>query len=506
MGGYQTVIDALDNYTIGWNGRVMAICPAHDDDRPSLSVAEGEGGRALVHCHAGCSTMEVVEALDLGMSDLFVNGPGGSVISDRYVYVDENGNNLIRVSRTEPKGFFQERWEEGEWKPGLRETRRVLYQLPVVSAAAASGDTVYVVEGEKDALMLLDRGVAATTCLGGAGKWNDSYTASLEGAKVVVVADQDEHGAGQKHAAQVAEATGGTLVKPKSGKDTTDHLLAGFTVDDFIPVTLDDPFEEWDPWSYEAPEDEWLFKPYVPRASRVLLHGPSGSLKTLWAMWLAWHLANEGEKVAFLSTEMNKGQMAKRFQRFPRPAGNKLKVYGSFMLGQNLGTAIKNWEGYALIVIDSWSSTQGSLSSNDNDGVARLDKEFFQPLVNATGATVMVIDNTGHDAFTSDGPVKKNHARGASRKRDIQEVELAFRRTDATNNFRTSIEVTKMRLDVPIPAKEVIETPQDRIEFYYVSQGAMSDRSMWPSKAERMRREEEDALARVIEELGATHE
>ena len=34
----------------GWT----ALCPSHDDNMNSLSVAEGIDGRALIHCHAGC--------------------------------------------------------------------------------------------------------------------------------------------------------------------------------------------------------------------------------------------------------------------------------------------------------------------------------------------------------------------------------------------------------------------------------------------------------------------
>ncbi len=37
-------------------------CPAHDDERPSLSVT-GRNGRVLVHCHAGCEQRAVIEAL-----------------------------------------------------------------------------------------------------------------------------------------------------------------------------------------------------------------------------------------------------------------------------------------------------------------------------------------------------------------------------------------------------------------------------------------------------------
>ena len=39
----------------GW----VAQCPAHEDRNPSLSITEGDDGRALVNCHAGC-TVEAV--------------------------------------------------------------------------------------------------------------------------------------------------------------------------------------------------------------------------------------------------------------------------------------------------------------------------------------------------------------------------------------------------------------------------------------------------------------
>lgn len=45
--------------------RWLARCPAHDDHRPSLSIAEGAGGRVLLRCWAGCDTAAVLAALDL---------------------------------------------------------------------------------------------------------------------------------------------------------------------------------------------------------------------------------------------------------------------------------------------------------------------------------------------------------------------------------------------------------------------------------------------------------
>ena len=51
----------------GW----IAKCPVHDDHKPSLSIDEGADGRALIKCHAGCSTDDVIAALGLTRRDLF---------------------------------------------------------------------------------------------------------------------------------------------------------------------------------------------------------------------------------------------------------------------------------------------------------------------------------------------------------------------------------------------------------------------------------------------------
>lgn len=53
-------------------GKWMARCPAHDDRRPSLAIAEGRDGRVLLRCFAGCPIESVVSAIGIGMQDLFV--------------------------------------------------------------------------------------------------------------------------------------------------------------------------------------------------------------------------------------------------------------------------------------------------------------------------------------------------------------------------------------------------------------------------------------------------
>lgn len=49
----------------------LACCPAHDDKHPSLSIAEAEDGRVLLHCWAGCHTSDVLASIGLTFGDLY---------------------------------------------------------------------------------------------------------------------------------------------------------------------------------------------------------------------------------------------------------------------------------------------------------------------------------------------------------------------------------------------------------------------------------------------------
>jgi putative DNA primase/helicase len=49
-----------------WHGRRSSVrCPGHPDRTPSLSISQGDDGRPLLYCHAGCSQEAVLDALRL---------------------------------------------------------------------------------------------------------------------------------------------------------------------------------------------------------------------------------------------------------------------------------------------------------------------------------------------------------------------------------------------------------------------------------------------------------
>jgi len=224
----------------GWSAR----CPAHDDKKPSLSISEGENGRTLLFCHAGCAVAEICKAIGVSVADLNPQGSNGhslGQIAATHDYRNAAGTLLFQVVRFAPKAFRQRRPDgNGGWVWKLGTTPRVLYRLPEL-LTADPGNWVFVVEGEKDADRLASVGLISTCNPAGAGKWSKlSDDSALDGRHLAIIADKDE--AGRKHAADVAKRLINRAVEirivelPGTGKDASDWFDAGGTVDELIRV------------------------------------------------------------------------------------------------------------------------------------------------------------------------------------------------------------------------------------------------------------------------------
>jgi len=221
----EAILARLRGVRPNGNGYI-AHCPAHEDRKPSLSIRE-EGGKLLLHCHAGCSTEQVCSALGIELSDLFSTNGSAKCIEAVYSYVDELNKLLFEVVRYAPKGFRQRRPNgHGGWEWNLDNVRRALYRLPEVIAA----DSVIICEGEKDCEMARLLGLVATCNPGGAGKWRDEYSEILRGKHVCVIADADEPG--RRHAEGIAKTLFGKVASLKvvelpGSKDLSDWIAAG---------------------------------------------------------------------------------------------------------------------------------------------------------------------------------------------------------------------------------------------------------------------------------------
>lgn len=70
LSDFNDVLCRFDGLHLRSEHEAMALCPAHDDQNPSLSI-KAEDGKLLLKCFAGCTNEQVVAAMDLKLSDLY---------------------------------------------------------------------------------------------------------------------------------------------------------------------------------------------------------------------------------------------------------------------------------------------------------------------------------------------------------------------------------------------------------------------------------------------------
>lgn len=228
----------------GWSHRVSGPCPCGREHAPSDELPPPRpAARAEVRELGEARRAEIVATYD---------------------YRNSAGDLLYQVVRFNPKTFRQRRPDgAGGWIWNLQGVTTTLYRIPELIAGLSAGDTIYIVEGEKDADAICAAGGIATCNTGGAGKWRDELAGvfalhAQPGGSIRIVQDVDPetspdgkpHHKGQKHAraifesirAAVPESVSVTIVQGADGAhDAADHLAAGFGLDAFVTVWPEAP-------------------------------------------------------------------------------------------------------------------------------------------------------------------------------------------------------------------------------------------------------------------------
>jgi hypothetical protein len=170
---------------------------------------------------------------------------GGLVRRASYAYEDADGVVGLIVSRFEGNGdktFRQGHFEGDEYVRNGDDVPSVPYRLPRVLEAAAAGETIFIVEGEKDVQAIEAAGHVATCNAGGAENWDPEFASYLVGCpRVIVIADKDD--AGYRHARVVARSLASVVPYvrirvAREGKDASDHLAAGYALSKLVPFKL----------------------------------------------------------------------------------------------------------------------------------------------------------------------------------------------------------------------------------------------------------------------------
>ena len=200
-------------------------CPSHSDSYPSMSIDEGEDGRALIYCHAGCSFGDVCHALGLDAHLLFEEhswsakkvyqtnpikpnfckvsyaGHGGSNKGRMSFHIQHHQfTPTVRLERVKfEDGSKMCKWQvlEGETWYYSHEGKINLGELPLyrekeIIQASFMDEIVVLCESESSVDALFKAGIYATTWAGGASQPKLSRLKEvLKDIRVLWVPDND---------------------------------------------------------------------------------------------------------------------------------------------------------------------------------------------------------------------------------------------------------------------------------------------------------------------------
>jgi len=279
---------------------------------------------------------------------------------------------------------------------------------------------------------------------------------------IVIVADHDKHGVGQRYADQASAKFGARVVMPPiEGMDANDYLQAGNNLSalliqptgtavlDKLKVVFGDQLGS----EYEAPDE--LVEGLMTIGSSIVVYGDSNSGKTFWALSVATAIATGtdcyGKKtdsglVVYLASE-SPSSIRSRMQAIKKFYGCNLENLAMIPVPMNfyngdqdahdvieLVRAIEQIKGKPVRLIIGDTLARMSAGANENSGedmgpvMARFDQ-----VATATGAALMIIHHNGKD--TAKG------ARGWSGIRAHIDTEIEVTEKDGIR----SVTVTKQR-------------------------------------------------------------
>jgi DNA primase (bacterial type) len=493
------------------DGSYMACCPAHDDSMPSLHLSESPDGTLLWHCHAGCPQDAVQRELErlAGVqpatarpipprrrgrtqqqavsSDARARTPLGvraqSTLAEyarvkgldaerlrawgltdlqaggiEIPYRNADGEIACIRYRLALEGENRFRWRQGDTP--------ILYGLWRLGEWAGS-DTLYLCEGETDALSLWHAGLPALG-IPGATAWRERWWREVEAfPRIVAIPDADQAGS------QLVEKLQATcpleltervqvLQLPEGVKDANELWqreganaerfrnalaeCATFSLSHFLTLNTPEKVRNWQAEPIDLAEAtprpvEWLVKDLIPARHATNLYGDSGTGKSLIALYLALCViegipflnfpTTKRGKVLYLDLELDAEIHTLRWWAIARGAGYETPPKGLRYVRWTQGLIGREGELWelieqeqpALLIVDSFGKATGK----------PLDPDLAIALYNlfdALPVPVLVIDHTAKpnpeipaESAREYGTVYKRHYARSAIQVDLQGSE-----------------------------------------------------------------------------------
>lgn len=261
-----------------------------------------------------------------------------------------------------------------------------------------------------------------------------------QGHRIVVVADRDASGTGQKYADQCAAKYGCDVILPPCDGDVNDYAKAG---GDVRALLQPPPQAEWlipvDQFCAKPAPLSWLIKGWLPDSGLAMLHGPSGCGKTFaildWCLRIAGRQAdwqgckvNSKGSIIYLAGEGHHGLKSRiaAWKQYNQQ-GDKLDMYISAS-GCDLNTPAgftKTLQAIravgakpCLIVVDTLHRHLYGDENSAQDAKTMLDA--CNALQSEFGCAVILIHHTGVSEEA------QHRARGSSAWRGALDVEISL--------------------------------------------------------------------------------
>ena len=257
------------------------------------------------------------------------------------------------------------------------------------------------------------------------------------GQKVIIVADNDKSGVGQRHAEQACAKYGATYIMPPIDGDANDYAQAGHD----LALLLNPPKTDWlipaDDYCQKPAPIKWLIKGWLQSDALIMIHGPSGGGKTFvvldWCLRLASGMTDwaghrvKPANVVYLAGEGHHGLRARIAAWKQHHQASSLKMWLS-----RSGCDLNTPEGYLststhlkqlpeppnLIVIDTLHRFLAGDENSSQDAKTMLDA--CSKLMQEFNCSVLLVHHTGVSEEA------QHRARGSSAWRGALDIEISI--------------------------------------------------------------------------------
>lgn len=340
--------------------------------------------------------------------------PEGKIASIQYI--DADGGKLYHAGG-QTGGCF--------WMVGTMDEPGALY----IAEGFATAATIHEVTNRPCVVAYSASNLVPVT-----GSMRERYGSTQE---MIIVADNDASGTGQKYADQASAKYGARVVMPSIDGDANDYVQAGHDLKILLQPATSDWLVPADDFCTEPAPIKWLVKHWLQEQALIMVHGPSGGGKTFavldWSLHMAAGLPEwNGHKVrpgtvVYLAGEGHHGLRSRVAAWKQHHQAGSLSMWLS-KAGCDLNTA----EGYqrvldsvralpnapSMIVIDTLHRFLLGDENSAQDAKTMIDA--CASLMREFNCSVLLVHHTG----VSDEA--QHRARGSSAWKGALEIEISI--------------------------------------------------------------------------------